>query len=115
MSNAGKGKVIININKDKYTYNFLPTSCDHSPFPPKDEEVEEVGSLCFVETLRDPLQRAMKNQSNDQQDEKLEEATKGLEPQDGSQEEKFEVIGDTKPEEPQVPEVDLKPLPKGLK
>jgi hypothetical protein len=29
--------------------------------------------------------------------------------------EKFEDIGDTKPEEPQVSEVDLKPLPKGLK
>jgi hypothetical protein len=58
----------------------------------------------------------MENQSNDQQDEELEEATKGLEPQDGSvEEEKFEDIGDIKPEEPQVPEVDLKPLPKGLK
>jgi hypothetical protein len=41
---------------------------------------------------------------------------KGLEPQDGSVEkEKFEDIGEIKPEEPQVPEVDLKPLPKGLK
>jgi hypothetical protein len=30
-------------------------------------------------------------------------------------EEKFEDIRDTRPEEPQVPEVDLKPLPKGLK
>jgi hypothetical protein len=58
----------------------------------------------------------MENQSNDQQDEELEEATKGLEPQDGSvEEEKFEDIGDIKPEEPKVPEVDLKPLPKGLK
>jgi hypothetical protein len=28
------------------------------------------------------LQTAMENQANDQQDEKLEEATKGLEPQD---------------------------------
>jgi hypothetical protein len=58
----------------------------------------------------------MENQSNDQQDKELEEATKGLEPQDGSvEEEKFEDIGDTKPKEPQVPEMDLKPLPKGLK
>jgi hypothetical protein len=40
----------------------------------------------------------------------------GLEPQDGSvEEEKFEDISEIKPEEPQVPEVDLKPLPKGLK
>jgi hypothetical protein len=52
----------------------------------------------------------------DQQDKELEEATKGLEPQDGSVEEaKFEDIGEIKPEEPQVPEVHLKPLPKGLK
>jgi hypothetical protein len=58
----------------------------------------------------------IENQSNDQQDEELEEAKKGLEPQDGSvEEEKFEDIGDTKPEDPQVPDVDLKPFPKGLK
>jgi hypothetical protein len=31
------------------------------------------------------------------------------------EEEKFEDIGEIKPEEPQVPAVDLKPLPKGLK
>jgi hypothetical protein len=58
----------------------------------------------------------MENQISDQQDEELEEATKGLEPQDGSVEkEKIEDIGEIKPEEPQVPEIDLKPLPKGLK
>jgi hypothetical protein len=58
----------------------------------------------------------MENQANDQQDEELEEATKGLEPQHGSmEEEKFQDIGEIKPEEPQVPEVDLKPFPKGLK
>jgi hypothetical protein len=58
----------------------------------------------------------MENQVNDQQDEELYEAMKGLEPQDGSvEEEKFEDLGEIKPEEPQVPEVDLKPLPKGLK
>jgi hypothetical protein len=113
---AGKGKVTMNLNRKKYTYNFLHVSKHHSPFPLEDEEVEEVDSLCFVETLGDPLQRAMKNQVNDQQDEELEEATKGLEPKDGSvEEEKFEDIGDIKPEEPQVPEVDLKPLLKGLK
>jgi hypothetical protein len=112
---AGKGKVTMNLNGKKYTYNFLRVSKHPSPFPPEDE-VEEVDSLCFVETLRDPLQRAMENQINDQQDEELEEAKKGLEPQDGSvEEEKFEDIGEIKPEEPQVLEVDLKPLPKGLK
>jgi hypothetical protein len=58
----------------------------------------------------------MKNQISDQQDEELEEATKGLEPHDGSMEEgKFEDIGEIKHAEPQVPEVDLKPLPRGLK
>jgi hypothetical protein len=110
---ARKGKVTMDINGKKYTYNFLRVSKHPSPFPPEDEEVEEVYSLCF---LRDLLQRAMENQANDQQYEELEEATKGLEPQDGSvEEEKFEDIGEIKPEEPQVPEVDLKPLPKGLK
>jgi hypothetical protein len=112
---AGKGKVTMNLNGKKYTYNFLRVSKHPTPFPPKDE-VDEVDSLCFVETLRDSLQRAMENQINDQQDEELEKATKGLEPHDGSvEEEKFEDIGEIEPEEPQVPEVDLKPLPKGLK
>jgi hypothetical protein len=58
----------------------------------------------------------MENQVSDQQDEELDESMKGLEPQDGSVEEKqFEDIGEIKPEEPQLPEVDLKPFPKGLK
>jgi hypothetical protein len=73
---AGKGKVTMNLNGKKYTYNFFRVSKHPSPFPPEDE-VEEVDSFCFVETLRDPLQRAMENQANDQQDEELEEATKG--------------------------------------
>jgi hypothetical protein len=112
---AREGKVTMNLNGTKYTYNFLRVSKHPTPFPPE-EEVEEVDSICFVETLRDPLQRAMENQISNQQDEELEEATKGLEPHDGSvEEEKFEDIGEIKPEEPQVPEVDLKPLPKGLK
>jgi hypothetical protein len=82
MLDAGKGKVTMNLNGKKYTYNFLRVSKHPSPFPPEDE-VEEVDSPCFVETLGDPLQRAMENQVNDQQEEELEEATKGLEPQDG--------------------------------
>jgi hypothetical protein len=111
----GKGKVTMNLNGKKYTYNFLRVSKQPTPFPPEDE-VEEVDSLCFVETLRDPLQRAMENQINNQQDDELEEATKCLEPHDGNMvKEKFEDIGEIIPKEPQVPEVDLKPLPKGLK
>jgi hypothetical protein len=58
----------------------------------------------------------MENQYNDQQDEELKEATKGLEPQDGSvEEENFEDIRDIKLEEAQVLEVGVKPLPKRLK
>jgi hypothetical protein len=46
----------------------------------------------------------MENQVNDQQDEELD---------DGNvEEEKFEDLGEIKHEEPQVPEVDLKPLPR---
>jgi hypothetical protein len=90
---AGKGKVTMNLNGKNNTYNFLRVCKHPTPFPPEDKEVEEVDCLCFVETLRDPLQRAMENQISDQQDEELEEATKGLEPQDGSvEEEKFEDI-----------------------
>jgi hypothetical protein len=58
---AGKGKVTMNLNGKKCTYNFLRVSKHPSPFPPEDEEVEEVDSLSFVEILRDPLQRAMEN------------------------------------------------------
>jgi hypothetical protein len=65
MLDAGKGKVTMNLNGKKYTCNFRRVSKHPSPFPPEDE-VEEVGSLCFVETLRDPLQRVMENQVNDQ-------------------------------------------------
>jgi hypothetical protein len=84
----------MNLNGTKYTYNFLRVSKHLTPFPPEDEEVEEIDSLCFVQTLRDPLQRAMENQISHQQDKELEEATKGLEPHDGSLEEgKFEDIG----------------------
>jgi hypothetical protein len=42
----------MNLNGTKYTYNFLRVSKHPTPLPPE-EEVEEVDSLCFVETLRD--------------------------------------------------------------
>jgi hypothetical protein len=110
---ARKGNVTINLDGNNHTYNFLTASRIASPLPLDDEEVE---SLRFVETFRDPLQRAIENKTNNELDEELIEATKGLEPQDGSlEEDKFEDIGEIKHEEPQVPEVDLKPLPKGLK
>jgi hypothetical protein len=55
---ARKGKVTMNLNGKKYTYNFLRVSKHPTPFPPEDE-VEEVDSICFVEIFRDPLQRAL--------------------------------------------------------
>jgi hypothetical protein len=47
---AGKGKVIMNLNRKKYTYNFLRVSKHSSPFPLEDE-VEEVDSLCLLKPL----------------------------------------------------------------
>jgi hypothetical protein len=62
------------------------------------------------------LQKATENETNNELDEELMEAIKGLEPQYGSlEEDKFEDIREIKREEPQVSEVDLKPLPNGLK
>jgi hypothetical protein len=52
--NAGEGKVTMNLNGTKYAYNFLRVSKHPTPFPPE-EEVEEIDSHCFVETLRNPL------------------------------------------------------------
>jgi hypothetical protein len=110
---AGKGKVTINLDGDNHTYDFLPASRIASPLPLDDEEVE---SIHFVETFRDPLQRPMENECNNELDGELAEATKVLKPQDGSlEEDKFEDIGEIEHEEPQVPKVDLKPLPRGLK
>jgi hypothetical protein len=50
---ARKGKVTMNLNGKKYTYNFLRVSKHLSHFPPEDR-VEEVDSICFVETLKRP-------------------------------------------------------------
>jgi hypothetical protein len=73
MLDVGKGKVTINFDGDNHTYNFLPTSRIASALPLDDEEVE---SLRFVETFRDPLQRAMKNKSSNKLDGELVEVTK---------------------------------------
>jgi hypothetical protein len=54
---AGEGNVTMNLNGTKYTYNFLRASKHLTPFPPEDEEVEEIDNLSFVETLRDPVDR----------------------------------------------------------
>jgi hypothetical protein len=41
---AGKDKITMKLNGKKNTYNFLRVSKHPSPFPPEDEEVEEVGA-----------------------------------------------------------------------
>jgi hypothetical protein len=98
---AGKGKGTINLDGDNHAYNFLPASRIASPLPLDHEEVD---NLHFVETFRDPLQREMENKTNNELDEELIEATKGLEPEDGSlEEDKFEDIREIKHEEQQVP------------
>jgi hypothetical protein len=40
MLDAGKGKVTMNLNGKKYTYNFLRVSKHPSPFPPEDEVIK---------------------------------------------------------------------------
>jgi hypothetical protein len=52
----------------------------------------------------------------DDQDKELAEATEGLKAQDGSlDEDNYEDIGDFQQHEPEDPDIELKPLPKGLK
>jgi hypothetical protein len=93
---------------------LLPASRIALPLPLDNEEVED---LCFVHTFRDPLQRAMENDvMYDDQYKELAEATEGLKAQDGSlDEESYEDIGDLQQQEPEAPDIELKPLPKGLK
>jgi hypothetical protein len=59
----------------------------------------------------------MKNDAMyDDQDKELAEAIKGLKAQDESlDEENYKDIGDLKQQEPEMPDIELKPLPKGLK
>jgi hypothetical protein len=111
---AGKGRVTIDQDGTKSTYDFLPTSRIALPLPLDNEEVED---LCFVDTFKNPLQRAMENVvMYDDQDKELAEAIEGLKAQDESlDEENYEDIGDLKQQEPEVPDIELKPLPKGLK
>jgi hypothetical protein len=73
---AGKGRVTIDLDGTKFTYDFLPASRIALPLPLDNEEVED---LCFVDTFKDPLQRAMENDAMyDDQDKELAEAIEGL-------------------------------------
>jgi hypothetical protein len=104
---AGKGRVTIDLDGTKSTYDFLPASRIALPLPLDNEEVED---LCFVDTFKDPLQRAMEDDAMyDDQDKELEEAIKGLMAQDESlDEENYEDIGDLKQQEPEMPDIELK-------
>jgi hypothetical protein len=111
---ARTGRVTIDLDGTKSTYDFLPASRIALPLPLDNEEVED---LCFVDTFKNPLQRAMENDAMyDDQDKELAESIKGLKAQDESlDEENYEDIGDLKQQEPEMPDIELKPLPKGLK
>jgi hypothetical protein len=111
---AGNGRVTIDLDGTKFTYDFLPASRIALPLPLDNEEVED---FCFGDTFKDPLQREMENDAMyDDQDKELAEAIEGLKAQDESMdEEKYEDIGDLQQQEPKMPNIELKPLPKGLK
>jgi hypothetical protein len=111
---AGKGRVTIDLDGTKFTYDFLPSSRIALPLPLDNEEVED---LRFVDTFKDPLQRAMENNAMyDYQDKELAEVIEGFKAQDESlDEENYEDIGNLKQQEPEMPNIELKPLPKGLK
>jgi hypothetical protein len=116
---AEKGRVTIDLDGTKSTYDFLPASRIALPrialpLPLDNKEVED---HCFVDTFKDPLQRAMENDAMyDDHDKEQAEAIKGLKAQDESlNEENYEDIGDFKQQEPKMLDIELKALPKGLK
>src|SRR4029079_13539095 len=84
------------------------------PLPLNNEGVE---SVRFIDSFRDPHQRALENgDAQDNQDGELVETMEELKPQHGNlEEEKFEDIGELDQEEDGAPNVEMKPLPKGLK
>jgi hypothetical protein len=111
---AGLGRVTIDLDGTKSTYDFLPASRNALPLPLDNEDVED---HCFIDTFKYPLQRAMKNDAMyDDQDKELAEAIKGLKAQDESlDEENYEDIGYLKQQGPEMPDIELMPLPKRLK
>jgi hypothetical protein len=69
---AGKGRVTIDLDGTKSTYDFLPASRIALPLSLNNEKVVD---LCFLDTFKDPLQRAMENNAMyDDQDKELAEA-----------------------------------------
>jgi hypothetical protein len=103
---AGKGRVTIDLDGTKFTYDFVLASRIVLPLPPDNEKVEY---LCFFNTFKDPLQRAMENDAMyDDQDKELAEATEGLKAQDGClDEENYEDNGNLQQQEPEVPNINV--------
>jgi hypothetical protein len=72
MLDAAEGKVTMNLNETKYTYNFLRASKHLTPFPPEDEEVEEIDSCCGdsrsyrTQTMRENKNSRTKTQNKGQ-------------------------------------------------
>ena len=99
---VGKGIVTFDLDGEKRTFEFHSKPSFASPLPLDNEEVESIHSL---DSFRDPLQRALENEdAQDDQDRELVETM-----------EKFEDIGELEQEEDSAPDVEMKPLPKGLK
>jgi len=111
---VGKGIVTFDLDGEEHTFKFHSKPSRASPLPLDNEGVE---SICFIDSFRDPLQRALENgDARDDQDRELVETMEELKPQHRNlEEEKFEDIGELDQEEDGAPDVEMKPLPKGLK
>ena len=108
---VGKGIVTFDPDGEKRSFEFHSKPSIAAPLPLDNEEVESIRS---IDSFRDPLQHAMEN--GDAQDGELAETMEELKPQHGNlEEEKFEDIGVLDQEEDGAPDVEMKPLPKGLK
>ena len=108
---VGKGIVTFDLDGEKHTFKFHSKPSRAFPLPLDNEGVE---SICFIDSFRDPLQRALENgDAQDDQDGELVETMEELKPQHGNlEEEKFEDIGELDQEEDGAPDVEMKPLPK---
>ena len=111
---VGKGTVTFDLDGEKRTFEFHSKPSRASTLPLDNEGVE---SIRFIDSYRDPLQRALENgDAQDDQDGELVETMEELKPQHGNlEEEKFEDIGELDQKEDGAPDVEMKSLPKGLK
>ena len=89
---VGKGIVTFDLDGEKHTFKFHSKRSRALPLPLDNEGVE---SICFIDSFRDPLQRALEDgDAQDDQDGELVETMEELKPQHRNlEEEKFEDIG----------------------